>query len=115
MVAPSRVLASLEHPRDHPANGASLMTDPAKSSLHGPVLTPSPGHCFGCGPPNPHGLHLQFTFDAAAPPLTAPVHLTRMLEVPPARIHGGIIATLTDEAMSKLNRLFVVLAMARHM
>jgi acyl-coenzyme A thioesterase PaaI-like protein len=91
------------------------MTTPAKSSFPGPVLAPSPGHCFGCGPANPHGLHLQFTFDAAAHTATAPVHLTRMFEGPPGHIHGGIIATLMDEAMSKLNRLFDVLAMTRHM
>lgn len=38
-----------------------------------------------------------------------------MHEGPPGYIHGGIIATLMDEAMSKLNRPLNVLAMTRHM
>jgi uncharacterized protein (TIGR00369 family) len=73
-------------------------------------------HCFGCGPENPEGLHLQFTFDAADPAAitaTASVSLTRLHEGPPGDIHGGIIATLMDEAMSKLNRPLNVIAMTR--
>ena len=38
-----------------------------------------------------------------------------MHEGPPGHIHGGIVATLLDEAMSKLNRPLNVLAMTRHM
>ena len=37
-----------------------------------------------------------------------------MHEGPPGYIHGGIIATLLDEAMSKLNRPLNMLAMTRH-
>src|SRR5437879_13040556 len=85
------------------------------SSVPDPVHDPNPGHCFGCGPANPHGLHLQFTLDAAAHTATAPVHLSRSFEGPPGHIHGGIIATLMDEAMSKLNRIFGERAMSRHM
>jgi len=73
------------------------------------------GHCFGCGPANPEGLHLVFTFDAEAQTATALVNLTRMHEGPPGHIHGGIIATLMDEAMSKLNRPLGVIAMTRQM
>ena len=74
-------------------------------------------HCFGCGPSNPQGLHLVFTTDAVnpeAPTVTAQIQLTRMHEGPPGHIHGGIIAALLDEAMSKLNRPLNVLAMTRH-
>jgi acyl-coenzyme A thioesterase PaaI-like protein len=39
----------------------------------------------------------------------------RMHEGPPGHIHGGIVAALLDEAMSKLNRPLNVLAMTRHM
>ena len=38
-----------------------------------------------------------------------------MHEGPPGHIHGGIVAALLDEAMSKLNRPLNVLAMTRHM
>ncbi len=75
-------------------------------------------HCFGCGPQNPQGLHLHFTIDAADPEAisaSATVELTRMHEGRPGYIHGGIIATLMDESMSKLNRPLEVIAMTRHM
>ncbi len=74
--------------------------------------------CFGCGPANPEGLHLAFTIDAADPAnitATAIATLARVHEGPPGHIHGGIIATLFDEAMSKLSRPLNVLAMTRHM
>lgn len=74
--------------------------------------------CFGCGSENPEGLHLSFDVQAADAEnvtATAAVTLTRLHEGPPGFIHGGIIATLMDEAMSKLNRPLDVLAMTRHM
>ena len=45
----------------------------------------------------------------------ATVSLTRLHEGPPGYLHGGIIATLLDEAMSKLNRPLDVLAMTRNL
>lgn len=82
---------------------------------HAPTIDEQAGHCFGCGPANPEGLHLVFTLDPEAQTATALVNLTRNHEGPPGYIHGGIIATLMDEAMSKLNRPLGVLAMTRHM
>lgn len=73
------------------------------------------GHCFGCGPANPQGLHLTFVVDMAAISASATVNLTHMHEGPPGFIHGGILATLMDEAMSKLSRPLRVLAVTRHM
>ena len=76
------------------------------------------GHCFGCGPHNPQGLHVHFTISSDDPEnlsATATVNLTRLHEGAPGFLHGGIIATLLDEAMSKLNRPLNVLAMTRHM
>ena len=83
-----------------------------------PTIDERANHCFGCGPANPQGLHLTFTTDSSNPEaITATAHLQldRMHEGPPGHIHGGIIATLFDEAMSKLNRPLNVLAMTRHM
>ena len=74
--------------------------------------------CFGCGVDNPEGLHLAFTVDEADPnniTATTTIQLTRLHEGAPGYIHGGILATLLDEAMSKLNRPFDVLAMTRHL
>ena len=82
---------------------------------HAPTIDEQAGHCFGCGPANPEGLHLVFWFDAEAQTATALVNLTRNHEGPRGHIHGGIIATLMDEAMSKLNRPLGVIAMTRHM
>ncbi len=73
--------------------------------------------CFGCGSQNPEGLHLHFEDGRdAAGAITATcsrIKLTRRYEGPPGHIHGGIIATLLDEAMSKLNRPLNLLAMTR--
>lgn len=95
------------------------------SDSHSPVgLASSPTidertkFCFGCGSDNPEGLHLAFTIDAAdAGNITATCtfQLTRIHEGAPGYIHGGILATLLDEAMSKLNRPLDALAMTRHM
>jgi acyl-coenzyme A thioesterase PaaI-like protein len=72
-------------------------------------------HCFGCGPENPQGLKLEFSVREEDGVITATslLTMTRMHEGPPGYIHGGIIATLLDEAMSKLNRPLNVLAMTR--
>ena len=86
------------------------------SHQHGqPTVDERASHCFVCGPDNPQGLHLTFTIDHEKITTTAHVQLTRLHEGPPGYIHGGIIATLMDEAMSKLNRPLNVLAMTRHM
>ncbi|MEO8737753.1 MAG: PaaI family thioesterase [Edaphobacter sp.] len=83
-----------------------------------PTLDERARNCFGCGPANPQGLHLTFAIDTTnpeAPTATTHVQLTNLHEGPPGYIHGGIVATLLDEAMSKLNRPLNVLAMTRHM
>jgi uncharacterized protein (TIGR00369 family) len=81
---------------------------------HPPSIDEISAHCFGCGPRNPQGLHLHFTIDAATHTAIAPVQLTELHQGAPGYIHGGIIATLLDEAMSKLNRPLGLLAMTRH-
>ncbi|HSY70441.1 MAG TPA: PaaI family thioesterase [Edaphobacter sp.] len=83
-----------------------------------PTIDERANHCFGCGPANPQGLHLTFTTNTSDPgniTAIANVQLDRMHEGPPGHIHGGIVAALLDEAMSKLNRPLNVLAMTRHM
>ena len=73
------------------------------------------GHCFGCGPNNPEGLHLTFAIDEQAHTAAASVTLDERYQGAPGYVHGGIIATLLDEAMSKLNRSLGVLAVTRQM
>lgn len=71
-------------------------------------------HCFGCGQANRMGLRLKFFVDEQHT-IVCRVKLARRFEGPPRHAHGGVIATLLDEAMSKANRQFGVLAMTRQM
>ncbi len=80
-----------------------------------PSLDELSGHCFGCGPNNPEGLHLTFVIDQEAHTATTSLSLDERYQGAPGYVHGGIIATLLDEAMSKLNRPLGVLAMTRQM
>jgi uncharacterized protein (TIGR00369 family) len=70
-------------------------------------------HCFGCSPANKAGLRLKFEADEQDR-IVCHARIPRRFQGPPGYVHGGIIATLLDEAMSKANRHFGVLAMTRH-
>jgi uncharacterized protein (TIGR00369 family) len=70
--------------------------------------------CFGCGDDNPAGLHLKFFIDEENRVLCR-LRLAAQFQGPPGHAHGGIIATLLDEAMSKANRRRNITAMTRHM
>jgi acyl-coenzyme A thioesterase PaaI-like protein len=85
---------------------------------HTPTLDEQSSHCFGCSPNNPQGLHLVFTLHAEDPAhitATAQVTIGPLHEGAPGHVHGGIIATVMDEAMSKLNRPLNALAMTRNL
>jgi len=71
-------------------------------------------HCFGCGQENKTGLRLKFFVDDKYR-IVCRVRVPRRFEGPPGHVHGGVIATLLDEAMSKANRQFSVVAMTRQM
>lgn len=71
-------------------------------------------HCFGCGQTNPAGLKLEFTKISEGTVFTDAV-ISNNYEGPPGYLHGGIIATILDEAMSKANRSRGVTAMTRQM
>ncbi len=90
------------------------MTDASSTPHQEKTIDELSGQCFGCGPSNPQGLHLHFTLDPLTNTVTAPVQLTELHQGAPGYIHGGLIATLLDEAMSKLNRPLGLLAMTRH-
>lgn len=70
--------------------------------------------CFGCGPANPGGLHLEFLL-AEDGTVVCPVTIPDTFEGPPGYLHGGIIATLLDEIMSKAVRAQGLTAMTRHL
>jgi len=71
-------------------------------------------NCFGCGQSNPVGLRLLFSQTADHTVFCEAV-ITENYEGPPGYLHGGMIATLLDEAMSKANRARGVTAMTRQM
>jgi uncharacterized protein (TIGR00369 family) len=85
---------------------------PAQLSLT-PLSHGALNNCFGCGLENPTGLRLKFFVDADSN-VVSHLRLARRFVGPPGHAHGGIIATLLDEAMSKSNRARGILAMTRH-
>ncbi len=58
------------------------------------------GHCFVCGPNNPIGLKLDFSFDGKS--ITTEFIPRKEHQGYMNIVHGGIIATLLDEVMVKL-------------
>jgi len=59
--------------------------------------------CFGCGQANPDGLRLDFLLAEDGSVVCLPT-IPDIYEGPPGIVHGGIIATLLDEVMSKTVR-----------
>jgi uncharacterized protein (TIGR00369 family) len=91
--------------------------------------THSPGHdthklalpkhikntCFGCGIDNPEGMKLKFFVDEEKQQTVCNFRLTAKYQGPPGHAHGGIIATILDEAMGKINKLRHVIALTKTM
>jgi uncharacterized protein (TIGR00369 family) len=71
--------------------------------------------CFACGKDNPHGMHLKFFLDRERNHFISHFRLSKRYTGPPGHCHGGIIATILDDAMSKLNKLRDVVAATSHM
>src|SRR5450631_375278 len=69
--------------------------------------------CFACGHDNPHGMHLKFTQEGNR--FVCNFRLGKRYTGPPGHCHGGIIATILDDAMSKLNKLRHVIAVTSKM
>ncbi len=69
------------------------------------VLEPNPTNpCFGCGGANSRGMHLAFEQDDSTRRIRGRFRLGPEYQGGAGFIHGGIIATLLDEAMGKVNR-----------
>jgi uncharacterized protein (TIGR00369 family) len=92
----------------------------AKSKLsHGHAVQGKPrprkNHCFGCGHDNPQGMRLKFSLDEHSREAVCHFKLSRKYTGPPGHAHGGIIATILDEAMGKVNKFRNVLALTGSM
>lgn len=79
-----------------------------------PLAHAAQNRCFGCGQANPVGLHLEFLL-AQDGAVVSFATVADAYEGPPGYLHGGIIATLLDEAMSKSVRARGIIAMTRRL
>jgi uncharacterized protein (TIGR00369 family) len=69
--------------------------------------------CFACGKDNSQGMRMKFTFDEAHNCFVSRFRLGKRYTGPPGHTHGGIIATILDEAMGKVNKLRQVVALTK--
>jgi len=76
---------------------------------------PQKNYCFVCGPDNPEGMHLEFILDEASQTFVCRFSLGKRYTGPPGHCHGGIIATILDDAMGKVNKLHHVVAVTKEM
>jgi uncharacterized protein (TIGR00369 family) len=67
--------------------------------------------CFACGKNNAKGMRLKFTYDEELDCFVCRFRLGKRYTGPPGHCHGGIIATILDEAMGKVNKLRHVVAL----
>jgi uncharacterized protein (TIGR00369 family) len=79
-----------------------------------PMVHAAQNRCFGCGQANPAGLHLEFLL-AEDRSVVCIATIPDKFEGPRGYVHGGIIATLLDEAMSKAVRARGLTAMTRNL
>jgi uncharacterized protein (TIGR00369 family) len=72
-------------------------------------------YCFACGKDNPDSMRLRFTYDDKRKSFVCRFRLGKRFTGPPGHCHGGIIATILDEAMGKVNKLRHVIAVTVEM
>ena len=105
-------------PKVSSANAKIRNFMPRKTHAHGhgtrSIAMPI-NRCFVCGKDNPDGMHLKFLFDEANRRAWSRFRLPRKFQGPPGHAHGGIIATILDEAMGKVNKLRSVIALTSQM
>jgi uncharacterized protein (TIGR00369 family) len=68
-------------------------------------------YCFACGKDNAEGMRRKFKYDEERASFGCRFRLNKRYTGPPGHAHGGIIATILDEAMGKVNKLRHVIAL----
>jgi uncharacterized protein (TIGR00369 family) len=68
-------------------------------------------YCFACGKDNADGMRLRFEYDDNRDRFVCRFRLGKRYTGPPGHAHGGIIATILDEAMGKVNKIRHVVAL----
>ena len=81
--------------------------------VRGKKAHPLQNFCFGCGKDNKQGMRLKFYSDEETQRTFCKFKLQRHLQGPPGHAHGGIIATILDEAMGKVNKFRSVVGLTR--
>src|SRR5689334_5014332 len=77
----------------------------------GHVSRQQKNYCFACGKNNAEGMRLRFSYDEKNQRFISRFRLGKRYTGPPGHAHGGIIATILDEAMGKVNKLRHVVAL----
>jgi uncharacterized protein (TIGR00369 family) len=72
-------------------------------------------YCFVCGLNNPDGMLLKFILDEERQIFVCRFRLSKRYTGPPGHCHGGIIASILDDAMGKVNKLRHVVALTKEM
>jgi uncharacterized protein (TIGR00369 family) len=91
---------------------------PRKSPGHGHdtrYVRMQKNNCFVCGMNNPDGMRLRFILDEERQTFVCRFRLSKRYTGPPGHCHGGIIASILDDAMGKVNKLHHVVALTKEM
>ncbi len=72
-------------------------------------------YCYGCGVDNKEGMRLEFVYDQERNSMVARLRLGTRFMGPPGHAHGGVIATVLDEAMGKVMKIHNVIALTSRM
>src|ERR1700687_6080213 len=67
--------------------------------------------CVACGTSNPDGMRLRFSYDEERDCFVCRFRLGKRYTGRSGHCHGGLLATILDEAMGKVNKLRHVVAL----
>src|SRR5580704_8614446 len=97
----------------HPLESLSMPSKPEGHDTR--YVKMQKNNCFVCGLNNPEGMRLKFTLDEQRQTFVCKFRLSKRYTGPPGHCHGGIIASILDDAMGKVNKLHHVVALTKEM
>jgi len=83
-----------------------MADQPSAVSSSDSASTARPNFCFGCGTANSAGMQLPFLRDEAQRKVTGQFRLDERYQGAPGIAHGGIVALVLDEALSKVSKFY---------
>lgn len=97
-------------------DGSLLTLMSRKVEGHHPTIDVYPqNNCFVCRRTGPFGLRLDFRLDEHTKEAVCEFQLSDEWEGPPGFVHGGIVATILDEAMAYINKFHEAIAPTKTM